>query len=50
MNAEELYNIIGKLYTDIYQAQKYISALQNESMEKDKTIADLRKQLKVGHE
>jgi cell division protein FtsL len=46
MNSEELYNIIGKLYTDIYQAQKYIVALQNELKEKDKTLADLRKQIK----
>lgn len=39
---EELYNIIGKLYVDIYNAQKYIESLQNVIKEKDKTIADLR--------
>jgi hypothetical protein len=39
---EELYNIIGKLYVDIYNAQKYIESLQNILKEKDKTIADLR--------
>lgn len=50
MNTEELYNIIGKLYTDIFQAQKYIVALQNEAKEKEKTIADLRNQLKKVNE
>lgn len=39
---EELYNIIGKLYVDIYNAQKYIDSLQNALKEKDKTIADLK--------
>ena len=39
---EELYNIIGKLYVDIYNSQKYIDSLQNLLKEKDKTIADLR--------
>lgn len=43
---EELYTIIGKLYTDIYSAQKYIESLQNAIKEKDKTIADLRLDLK----
>lgn len=50
MNTEELYNIIGKLYTDIYQSQKYISVLQNELKEKEKLVADLRKQAKIGNE
>lgn len=43
---EELYAIIGKLYTDIYGAQKYIESLQNSVKEKDKIIADLRLDLK----
>ena len=46
MNNEELYNIIGKLYTDIVQAQKYILGLQNEVKEKDRIIAELRNDLK----
>lgn len=43
---EELYSIIGKLYTDIYGAQKYIESLQNAVKEKDKIIADLKLDLK----
>jgi hypothetical protein len=43
---EDLYSIIGKLYVDIFQAQKYISMLQDENKEKDKTIAELRIELK----
>ena len=43
---EELYLIIGKLYTDIYQAQKYIDALQSQLKEKDKQISDLRTNVK----
>lgn len=43
---EELYSIIGKLYTDIYGAQKYIESLQNNIKEKDKVIAELRLDLK----
>lgn len=46
MNNEELYTIIGKLYTDIVQAQKYILGLQNEAKEKDRIIAELRNELK----
>jgi FtsZ-binding cell division protein ZapB len=43
---EELYNIIGKLYADIYQAQKYIDLLQNQIKEKDKQLSELRKTAK----
>lgn len=43
---EDLYNIIGKLYVDIFQAQKYITILQDEHKEKDKIIAELRIELK----
>lgn len=43
---EELYNIIGKLYVDIYNTQKYIESLQSALKEKDKTIADLKLDLK----
>jgi cell division protein FtsL len=50
MNTEDLYNIIGKLYTDIFQAQKYIVALQSEIKEKEKHLADLRNQLKKANE
>lgn len=43
---EDLYNIIGKLYADMVQAQKYLTMLQSENKEKDKTIADLRLEIK----
>lgn len=43
---EELYTVIGKLYADIYQAQKYIDLLQNQIKEKDKQLSELRKNLK----
>jgi cell division protein FtsL len=43
---EELYSIIGKLYADIYQAQKYIDLLQNQIKEKDKQLSELRKTAK----
>jgi hypothetical protein len=43
---DDLYNIIGKLYTDIVQAQKYISLLQNDVKDKEKIIADLRIEIK----
>lgn len=43
---DELYVIIGKLYTDIYNAQKYIDLLQNQIKDKDKTISDLRNDIK----
>ena len=43
---DELYSIIGKLYTDILQTQKYIMSLQSEVKEKDKVIAELRSELK----
>jgi cell division protein FtsL len=43
---DELYVIIGKLYADIYNAQKYIDLLQNQIKEKDKTISDLRNDIK----
>lgn len=45
MNNEELYSLIGKLYADIVQAQKYILALQSDAKDKDRTIAELRDQL-----
>jgi hypothetical protein len=43
---EELYNIIGKLYVDIYNAQRYIESLQGALKDKDKIIADLKLDMK----
>ena len=44
---DELYNIIGRLYIDIVNSQKYIEMLQNQIKEKDKTISDLRNDIKL---
>jgi len=50
MNNDELYNLIGRLYADIYNAQKYIDILQSQMKEKDKTISDLRNDLKISND
>jgi hypothetical protein len=39
---EELFNIIGKLYVDIYNTQKLLEILQNQIKEKDKEIKELK--------
>jgi flavodoxin len=39
---EELFNIIGKLYVDIYNTQKIIDILQSQLKEKDKEISELK--------
>ena len=39
---EELFNIIGKLYLDIYNTQKLLEILQNQIKEKDKEIKELK--------
>lgn len=39
---EELFNIIGKLYVDIYNTQKLLEILQKQIQEKDKEIKELR--------
>lgn len=41
MDTEQLFNIIGKLYTDIVSAQKIIELLQQKLQEKDKEIIEL---------
>lgn len=43
MNQDELFSTIGRLYIDIYNAQKYIDILQKQLQEKDKEIQELRK-------
>ena len=43
MNQDELFNMIGRLYVDIYNTQKYLEMLQKQIQEKDNTIQDLRK-------
>ena len=47
MNTDELFTIIGKLYTDIYNTQKFIELLQNQVRDKDKEILELKKNQKV---
>jgi cell division protein FtsL len=39
---EELFNIIGKLYVDIYNTQKIIEILQTQIKDKDKEISELK--------
>jgi hypothetical protein len=43
---DELLNIIGRLYVDIYNSQRLMDVLQEQLKNKDKEIADLKKQLK----
>lgn len=42
---EELFNIIGKLYVDMYHAQKYIETMQAQLKEKDSEIINLKAKL-----
>lgn len=39
---EELFNIIGKLYVDMYHAQKYMETTQAQLKEKDSEIINLK--------
>ena len=39
---EELFNIIGKLYVEVINMQKFIELLQAQNKEKDKKIAELQ--------
>lgn len=41
MDSEQLFNIIGKLYADIVNAQKIIEILQQKLQDKDKEIIEL---------
>ncbi len=40
---DELLNIIGRLYVDLYHSQKLLDVLQEQLKNKDKEIADLKK-------
>jgi cell division protein FtsL len=42
---DELYNLIGRLYADIYNAQKYIEVLNHQIKDKDKIIEKLNQDL-----
>lgn len=39
---EELFNIIGKLYVDIYNAQKVLEVMRQQLQEKDNEIHKLK--------
>lgn len=43
MNTDDLFSIIGKLYTDLYNTQKIIEILQSQIKEKDKEILEFKK-------
>ena len=40
---DELFNIIGKLYVDLYNLQKVLEMLQKQIKDKDLEIQNLRK-------
>lgn len=39
---DELFNIIGKLYVDIYNMQKYVEVIQNKLKDQEQKINHLR--------
>jgi hypothetical protein len=43
---DELFNIIGRLYADLYHSQKLLDVLQEQIKNKEKELADVKKQLK----
>ena len=45
---DELFNIIGKLYVDIYSTQKVLEILKQQLQDKDNEIAKLRNNLSEG--
>jgi hypothetical protein len=42
-NMDELFNMIGRLYVDVYNSQKVIDLLQQQLKSKDKEILELKK-------
>ena len=43
MNTEDLFNIIGKLYVDIYNTQKVLEMLQKQLRDKDAELIEFKK-------
>jgi hypothetical protein len=43
MNTEDIFNIIGKLYVDIYNTQKVLEMLQKQLRDKDAELIELKK-------
>jgi hypothetical protein len=44
---EELLMIVGKLYVEIYQTQKYMESIQQQLKEKDSEILSLKQKLSL---
>lgn len=42
---EELLSIVGRLYVDMFHAQKYIESMQNQLKDKDTEIIALKSKL-----
>lgn len=42
---EDIFNIVGKLYVDIIQAQGVLEKFQQQLKDKDQLIAELKKKL-----
>lgn len=42
---DELFNIIGKLYTDIYNTQKVLEIMRQQLQDKDNELQKLKKSL-----
>lgn len=42
---DELLSVIGRLYVDIYHAQKYIETIQTQLKEKDSEIVSLKSKI-----
>lgn len=47
---EELFNIIGKLYVDLYNMQKLLERLQQQLKDKDSEIIKLKQQTRTKDE
>lgn len=45
---DELFNIIGKLYVDIYNTQKVLSMMKEQLLEKEKEIRNLKEEQSEG--
>jgi hypothetical protein len=42
-NMDELFNMIGRLYVDVYNSQKVMDILQQQLKSKDQEILELKK-------
>jgi len=44
---DEMFTVIGKLYVELINMQKYIELLQSQNKEKDKRISELQSSNKI---